>query len=33
MAFIEENFETTIIADLKRMKFIDPKLSEKEIVD
>lgn len=31
MAFIEETFEKDIISDLKKMKFIDPKRSEKEI--
>jgi len=32
MALIEENFNTTIINDLKEMKFILPDLPEKEIV-
>jgi len=31
MALIEESFEKTIISDLKKMKFIDPKLPAKEI--
>jgi len=32
MALIEEAFNTTVINDLKEMKFIDPALPEKEIV-
>jgi len=32
MALIEEAFNTTVINDLKEMKFIDPSLPEKEIV-
>merc|ERR1711871_62372 len=32
MAFIEETFEKDIISELKKMKFIDPALPEKEIV-
>lgn len=32
MALIEEAFSTTVINDLKEMKFIDPALPEKEIV-
>ena len=32
MALIEENFNTTVINDLKEMKFILPDLPEKEIV-
>ena len=32
MAVIEENFNTTVIKDLKEMKFILPDTPEKEIV-
>lgn len=32
MALIEESFNTTIIKDLKEMKFIDPATPEKQIV-
>ena len=32
MALIEEAFNTTVINDLKEMKFIDPALPEREIV-
>ena len=32
MAVIEENFNTTVIKDLKEMKFILPDTAEKEIV-
>merc|ERR550514_631254 len=33
MAFIEETFDNTLISELKKMKFIDPKLPEKDITD
>jgi len=33
MALIEENFEKTLISDLKKMKFIDPKLPAKTVTD
>ena len=33
MAYIEETFEKDIISDIKKMKFIDPALPEKEITD
>lgn len=31
MAFIEESFGSTVLSDLKKMKFQDPELSEKEL--
>jgi len=33
MAYIEETFEKDIISDIKKMKFIDPALPEKEITE
>lgn len=33
MALIEEAFDKDIILDIKKMKFIDPALPEKVVVD